>query len=72
MLASTFTSKVVHVSKGEEAEAVKHRILKREKSVIVYNGMNSPRDYQKSTLSEFHIVTIARMDDQKIHGKLLK
>lgn len=72
VLASTFTSKVVHVSKGEEAEAVKHRILKREKSVIVYNGMNSPRDYQKSTLSEFHIVTIARMDDQKNPWEAIK
>ncbi|MGN7228729.1 glycosyltransferase family 4 protein [Priestia megaterium] len=65
VLANNFTTKVIHVSKGEETEAINHRILGKDKSVVIYNGMKVPEEKDKHLHKDFNIVTIARMDDQK-------
>ncbi|MGG3640559.1 glycosyltransferase family 4 protein [Bacillus gobiensis] len=60
-----FTTKVIHVSKGEEEVAFKHNILDKDKSVVIYNGMRVPYSELIKHKTDFNIVTIARMDDQK-------
>jgi len=65
VLANKLTTKVIHVSQGEEAEAIRNNILDKEKSIVVYNGMNIPYREEASIHKSFNIVTIARMDDQK-------
>ncbi|PMC37360.1 glycosyltransferase family 1 protein [Bacillus sp. UMB0899] len=71
-LANNFSTKVIHVSKGEEAEAIKHNILPVEKSTVVYNGMDIPEVKDEGIKDIFHIVTIARMDDQKNPWEAIK
>ncbi|MED4288149.1 glycosyltransferase family 4 protein [Priestia megaterium] len=65
VLARKFTTKVIHVSKGEEAEAIRNNILNKEKSVVIYNGMKVPDQKIKEINEDLNIITIARMDDQK-------
>ncbi|MBT2718161.1 glycosyltransferase family 4 protein [Bacillus sp. ISL-57] len=72
ILANKFTTKVVHVSKGEEFEAIKNRILTKKKSVVIYNGMSIPDEVDVGNQEGFNIVTIARMDDQKNPWEAIK
>ncbi|MCM3363553.1 glycosyltransferase family 4 protein [Niallia sp. MER TA 168] len=65
IFAKYFTNKVVHVSKGEEKEAIKHKLVNKKKSTVIYNGMNVPSPQDKVSNETINIVTIARMDEQK-------
>ena len=59
--------KVIHVSNSEENEAIKHKIVEREKSIVIFNGVKEPsRNRMKNNQKDlFTIVNLARVDDQK-------
>lgn len=67
ILGAGFTQKTIHVSKGEERVALQNRLIKREKSAVVYNGVARPNEppQKKDAKSGLKIVTIARFDEQK-------
>lgn len=65
ILAKKFTTKNIHVSRGEAAIAEKSNIVSREKSLVIYNGMDIPSYSKNKEDKYFNIVTIARMDEQK-------
>lgn len=73
-MASKFTTKVIHVSNGEELFAVAKNVVKEKKSAVIYNGMtvNSVYESKKKVTNELHVVTIARMDDQKNPWEAIK
>lgn len=67
ILGRYFTTKNIHVSKGEAAIARQNKLISDKKSLVIYNGMNFP-DYQLNKTKDkeiFNIITIARMDEQK-------
>ncbi|MGF9964014.1 glycosyltransferase family 4 protein [Bacillus rhizoplanae] len=67
-LLGFLTTKTIHVSKGEEAFALKNKVIPLNKSVVVYNGISAPTQ-SHSSIQEFEekvvVGTIARMDYQK-------
>ncbi|MBY0006616.1 glycosyltransferase [Priestia aryabhattai] len=64
---SKVTTKVIHVSKGEEEEAIQRRILMPNKSMVVFNGLSIEGELSNNVKKgeNFIIGTVARMDDQK-------
>ncbi|TFH63646.1 glycosyltransferase [Peribacillus frigoritolerans] len=57
---------VIHVSNSEENEAIKHQIVSKEKSKVIFNGVEDPDiDIKKNLKDTFKIVNLARVDDQK-------
>ncbi|MGG3709339.1 glycosyltransferase family 4 protein [Heyndrickxia coagulans] len=65
-LLGKITTKTINVSNGEREFALKNKIVGKENSITIYNGINPPL-IQKSRKVKKNIVigTIARMDDQK-------
>lgn len=61
------SSKNIHVSKGEELFALEKNIINKEKSTVIYNGIEVPVENLKAKNLNDHITigTIARMDYQK-------
>ncbi|EOO73049.1 hypothetical protein IIC_03937 [Bacillus cereus VD021] len=63
------TTKVLHVSEGEEAFALDHKVIPLDKSAVVYNGISQPSietNFSLKDLKEKLVIgTIARMDYQK-------
>ncbi|MGG0319932.1 glycosyltransferase family 1 protein [Priestia megaterium] len=72
VLAKQFTTKVIHVSKGEEEVALKNNILNKEKSLVIYNGMDIPQTKENKINENFNIITVARMDEQKNPWEAIK
>ncbi|WP_242318723.1 glycosyltransferase family 4 protein [Bacillus cereus group sp. BfR-BA-01349] len=68
-LLGSLTTKVLHVSKGEEGFALGHKVISLNKSMVVYNGISSPPTDSKFPLKDCKeklvVGTIARMDYQK-------
>ncbi|RVT63845.1 glycosyltransferase family 4 protein [Niallia taxi] len=66
VLARGFTSRIIHVSKGEEEFSISKNICKRKKSKVIYNGISIIQEDEKYTAEKiFKIVSIARLDYQK-------
>lgn len=68
-----FTHKVINVSKGEREECIKHGVLRREKSVQIYNGITPLQkrlvpELENKYKDKFTIVTLSRFDIQKNMG----
>ncbi|MCP8967852.1 glycosyltransferase [Ectobacillus ponti] len=62
------TTRTVHVSKGEESVALQEKVISKDKSVVIYNGIEDAADGQHQHCREddtFTIGTVARMDYQK-------
>lgn len=58
--------KVIHVSNSEEKEAIKQGLVKKENSIVIFNGVADPKNDRKRTQNDlFTIVNLARVDDQK-------
>ncbi|HDR7757355.1 glycosyltransferase family 4 protein [Bacillus cereus] len=68
-LLGFLTTKVLHVSKGEETFALEHKVISLNKSMVVYNGISFPATDSKFPLKDCEeklvVGTIARMDYQK-------
>ncbi len=67
-LLGFLTTKIVHVSRGEEDVALKNNVVPLNKSVVIYNGIPTPiHSHSSIRNSKDRIVvgTIARMDYQK-------
>lgn len=62
-----FSTKNIHVSFGEEQSAIDSRILKKEKSVVIFNGTEIIKRKNDVCLDKNLLVvgTVARMDYQK-------
>lgn len=56
---------VIHVSKSEEVEAVRYKLVRDEKSVVIFNGVEEPAALPKHRNAAFTIVNVARVDTQK-------
>lgn len=74
-ILSLFTTIFINISKNERLSCIKHKIYKKEKSVVVYNGISDTlnKDYNIKSLREklglpsekFIIVCITRFDPVK-------
>ncbi|MCU4827980.1 glycosyltransferase, partial [Bacillus toyonensis] len=68
-LLGFLTTKVLHVSKGEETFALEHKVISLNKSMVVYNGISSSSTDSKLPVKgckeKLVVGTIARMDYQK-------
>lgn len=66
MLGRMFTSKTIHVSKGEEAFALEHKIMKKNNSLVIYNGISKEAtiNQNENTLRKKYDLS----DDQLIIG----
>jgi glycosyltransferase involved in cell wall biosynthesis len=65
-----FTNRFVNVSYGEQMKCIENNILKSEKSVVIYNGINNLKKVlnQKKVLGYegvFVVATITRFDEAK-------
>lgn len=57
---------VIHVSPSEEKEAIENKLVPRDKSVVVLNGVKDPGTAgNRRDGTPFTIVNLARVDDQK-------
>ncbi|MFA1508065.1 glycosyltransferase family 4 protein [Priestia aryabhattai] len=63
----SFSKKNIHVSFGEEQNAIDNKILTKEKSVVIFNGTEIIKKKQDTSVGEKSLVvgTVARMDYQK-------
>lgn len=57
--------KVIHVSKSEEMEAIERKLIKKQKSIVVYNGVEQPNKNKRINNERFTIINLARVDAQK-------
>lgn len=57
--------RVIHVSTSEEVEAIHHKLVKREKSVVIFNGVEEPKQVLKMSNRPFTLLNVARVDEQK-------
>lgn len=69
-LLGFLTTKIVHVSRGEEAFALKNKVVSLSKSVVIFNGIPTPTPIHsyssiKNPKDRIVVGTIARMDYQK-------
>ncbi|MCS0826788.1 glycosyltransferase family 4 protein [Cytobacillus firmus] len=65
-ILSKISKKNVHVSYGEENKAIEYRVLNKERSTVIFNGINKISSSIKQLGSGKIIIgTIARMDHQK-------
>lgn len=69
-IMTVFTDKVINVSKGEQEQCVKHRVLKKSLSAQIYNGIQPLQakqsiDLEKKYQNKFVIATLSRFDVQK-------
>lgn len=56
---------VIHVSKSEEIEAIRHQLVPPNKSIVIFNGVEEPARVIKQMNQQFTIVNVARVDEQK-------
>lgn len=56
---------VIHVSTSEEQEALRYKLVRREKSVVIFNGTVEPQQQPRQEKKAFTIVNVARVDAQK-------
>ena len=68
-----FTDKVINVSKGEQEQCIHNKVLKKELSCQIYNGINPLKESLKKEKVEkykdkFIIATLSRFDVQKNMG----
>lgn len=73
-MLSGITNKVIHVSVGEEKEAIECHVIHPNKSKVIYNGIYEKIDGLKEFKSnkQFIIGTVARMDRQKNPMEFIK
>lgn len=64
-LVGLYPSKVIHVSKGEEQHALMHKIVTKEKSVVIYNGIKKSVNVKSGSSQRLVIGNLARVDIQK-------
>ncbi|MER1987890.1 MAG: glycosyltransferase [Solibacillus sp.] len=64
-LINASCDKIIHVSTSEELEALHHKLVKREKSVVIFNGVEEPKPLSTNLGRAFTIVNVARVDEQK-------
>ena len=57
--------KVIHVSKSEEMEAIEKKLIHKEKSIVIYNGVEQPNKAKRINNERFTIINLARVDAQK-------
>lgn len=57
--------KIIHVSKSEEKEAIQSKIIDKQKSIVIMNGIVWPIKYKRINNEKFTIINLARVDDQK-------
>ncbi|MGF9856553.1 glycosyltransferase [Priestia endophytica] len=67
-------NKIIHVSKSEERQALEHKVVSPENSLVIFNGVDSPgvRKIISNDKKTFNIVNLARVDDQKNPYDFLK
>ena len=69
-IMTLFTDKVINVSKGEQQQCIKNKVLKKSMSIQIYNGIRPLQKRQNSELEEnykntFVVTTLSRFDIQK-------
>ena len=71
---SKITNKVIHVSEGEEQEAIKNHVVNPKKSKVILNGIDEKVELINNSRKhrDFVIGTVARMDDQKNPMEFIK
>lgn len=57
--------KVIHVSKSEEAEAIKNNLITKQNSIVIFNGVEEPMKVEKINNKKFTVINLARVDEQK-------
>lgn len=74
-IMTLFTDRVINVSKGEQQQCVDHKVLKRDLSIQIYNGINPLQPVENKQLKDqyankFVIATLSRFDVQKNMGMM--
>lgn len=64
-LICRYPSKIIHVSKGEEKHALVNKIVRDQKSVVIYNGIKKRVKVESAPSKSFVIGNLARVDFQK-------
>ncbi|PJN89261.1 glycosyltransferase family 4 protein [Bacillus sp. mrc49] len=69
---SFLSKKIIHVSFSEEKKALDYNVVKKEKSIVIYNGINAISFSKKLDDNPKKVIgTIARMDAQKNPQKFI-
>lgn len=71
-LICIYPSTIIHVSKGEEKHALLNKIVKKAKSVVIYNGIKQRAKLKKTPSSSFVFGNLARVDVQKNPQRFLE
>jgi len=68
ILSKNFSDLLINVSKGEQENCLKHKLYHKNKSIVIYNGVEKLKSYNNPFYNKsniFRVVTLSRFDYAK-------